>query len=275
MDELKKKVLDERLTPFERLVTLIDVLRSPQGCNWDRAQTHQSLIPYLIEETYEVVDTIESGRIAELREELGDLLVQVVFHAQLARERTEFEINDAICDVIAKLIHRHPHVFDLKTDLNPQQVRDQWERIKTQSGEKKSVLSGLPRSMPALTMAFRIGEKAGGAGFDWAKPQDVLEKIDEETREVRQAMQSGAPGQKEILTDEIGDLLFATASLARKLQIDPEHALKKSLEKFRSRFDELERRVTESGTTFDDHTVASLEELWQEIKRDHSSRRDF
>jgi tetrapyrrole methylase family protein/MazG family protein len=268
MRDLKARVLDERLSPFERLVKLIDVLRSPEGCNWDRAQTHQSLVPYLIEETYEVVDTIESGRIDELREELGDLLVQVVFHAQLAKERNEFSVNDAISDVVAKLIRRHPHVFGEKKDLDPQQVRDQWERIKTQSGEKKSVLSGLPRSMPALTMAYRIGEKAGGAGFDWAKPQDVLEKIDEETREVRQAMQSGSTDHKELLTDELGDLLFATASLARKLHIDPEYALKKSLEKFRMRFDELERQVSESGAKFSDHTVESLEELWQAIKRD-------
>jgi MazG family protein len=231
------------------------------------------LVPYLIEEAYEVVDTIESGRIDELREELGDLLVQVVFHAQLAKERREFEINDAISDVVAKLIRRHPHIFDQKTDLDPQQVRNQWERIKTESGEKKSVLSGLPRSMPALTMAYRMGEKAGGAGFDWAKPQDVLEKIDEETCEVRQAMQSGSADKKETLTDEIGDLLFATASLARKLHIDPEHALKKSLEKFRVRFDELERRVAESGTKFDDHSVESLEDIWQAIKRDRGEGR--
>ena len=274
MSNLKARVLDEGLSPFERLVMLIAILRSPEGCNWDRAQTHQSLVPYLIEEAYEVVDTIQTDRLNELREELGDLLVQVVFHAQLAGERGEFGIDDAINDVITKLIRRHPHVFGDKKDLDPQQVRDQWERIKTQSGEKKSVLSGLPKSMPALTMAYRVGEKAGGMGFDWSDPREVLDKIDEELREVRQAMAADQKNRKEVLTSEIGDLLFATASLARKLSIDPEHALKRSLQKFRDRFDELERRVNESGKSFDQHSMEMLEDIWQKVKRDAGESND-
>jgi len=274
MSDLKSRVLDERLSPFERLVTLMAILRSPEGCNWDRAQTHQSLVPYLIEEAYEVVDTIQTDRLNELREELGDLLVQVVFHAQLAGERGEFGINDAINDVITKLIRRHPHVFGDKKDLDPKQVRDQWERIKTQSGEKKSVLSGLPKSMPALTMAFRVGEKAGGMGFDWSDPREVLDKIDEELREVRQGMGADPKERKEVLTSEIGDLLFATASLARKLSIDPEYALKRSLQKFRDRFDELERRVNESGKSFDQHSMEVLEDIWQRVKRDAGESND-
>ena len=274
MSDLKSRVLDERLSPFERLVTLMAILRSPEGCNWDRAQTHQSLVPYLIEEAYEVVDTIQTDRLNELREELGDLLVQVVFHAQLAGERGEFGIDDAINDVITKLIRRHPHVFGDKKDLDPKQVRDQWERIKTQSGEKKSVLSGLPKSMPALTMAFRVGEKAGGMGFDWSDPREVLDKIDEELREVRQGMGADPKERKEVLTSEIGDLLFATASLARKLSIDPEYALKRSLQKFRDRFDELERRVNESGKSFDQHSMEVLEDIWQRVKRDAGESND-
>lgn len=270
MSELKARVLDDRLSPFERLVILMNILRSPEGCNWDRAQTHQSLVPYLIEEAYEVVDTIESGNSRELREELGDLLVQIVFHAQLATERNEFSVNDAINDVVNKLIQRHPHVFGEKKDLEPQQVRDQWERIKTKSGEKKSVLSGLPKSMPALTMAYRVGEKAGGAGFDWESAADVVAKIEEEIAEVKCAMENPSSGQKERLTDEIGDLLFATASLARKLHVDPEFALKKSLEKFRSRFGELEDRVAGRGERLEDHSVAALEEIWQKIKQDRN-----
>jgi tetrapyrrole methylase family protein / MazG family protein len=267
MNNLLARVRDDRLSPFERLIELIAVLRSPEGCNWDRAQTHQTLVPYLIEETYEVVDTIQTDRLADLREELGDLLVQVVFHAQLARERGEFQIEDAINDVVDKLVRRHPHVFGEQRDLNPQQVRDQWERIKTESGEKKSVLGGLPKSMPALTMAFRMGEKAGGVGFDWNHPHEVLNKIEEELAEVKQAMASGGDIQKEALTSEIGDLLFATASLARKLSIDPEHALKQSLEKFRSRFGSLEQAVKKSGRTIDALSIEQLEEIWQEVKR--------
>jgi len=268
MSDIKARVLDERLSPFERLVTLMAILRSPEGCKWDRAQTHQTLVPYLIEEAYEVVETIESDRLGELREELGDLLVQIVFHAQLASERNEFNINDAINSVVAKLIHRHPHVFGEKKDLEPHQVRDQWERIKTKSGEKKTVLSGVPASMPALTMAFRMGEKAGGAGFDWPDAASVLEKIHEEVGEVSQEMAQDIPERRDLLTAEIGDLLFAVASLARKLRIDPEYALKKSLETFRRRFDEMERRTNESGTTLDQHSLEALEEIWQSVKRD-------
>jgi MazG family protein len=268
MSDLKARVVDERLSPFERLVTLMAILRSPDGCNWDREQTHQTLVPYLIEEAYEVVETIHSDRLGDLREELGDLLVQIVFHAQLASERKEFSVDDAINDVVAKLIHRHPHVFGEKKDLQPQEVRDQWERIKTKSGEKKSVLSGVPASMPALTMAFRVGEKAGGAGFDWPDAASVLEKIHEEVGEVSQEMTQGSAGREDLLTAEIGDLLFAVASLARKLRIDPEYALKKSLATFRNRFDEMERRANKNGTTLDQHSLDSLEEIWQSVKRD-------
>ena len=268
MADLKSQVTDPSKSPFERLVVLLAILRSPEGCNWDRAQTHQTLIPYLIEESYEVVDTIESGRMGDLREELGDLLVQVVFHAQLATERGEFSINDTIIDVVDKLVRRHPHVFGEKKDLDPQQVRDQWERIKTKTGEKKSVLSGIPKSMPALTMAFRIGEKAGGAGFDWKNASDVLEKIEEEVKEVTEAMQSPGAQQHDQLSDEIGDLLFAVASLARKAKIDPEYALKKSLQKFTNRFALMERFLTERGERLEDHTLEELEAIWQSVKRE-------
>ncbi len=268
MSDLAAKVTDPKLTAFERLVMLMAILRSPEGCNWDRAQTHQSLIPYLIEESYEVVDTIESNRLSDLREELGDLLVQVVFHAQLATERGEFSIHDTIADVVDKLIRRHPHVFGEKKDLDPQQVRDQWERIKTKTGEKKTVLSGIPKSMPALTMAFRIGEKAGGAGFDWENASDVLLKIEEEVKEVTQAMQSPDGQQHDQLSDEIGDLLFAVASLARKAKIDPEYALKKSLIKFTDRFALMERFLAERGERMEDHTIEELETIWQTVKKE-------
>jgi len=162
MTNLHTRIDDPKLTPFERLTLVMEILRSPEGCNWDRQQTHQSLLPYLIEEAYEVVEVIESGRMEDLKEELGDLLTQIVFHAQLASERGEFTANDAVDRVVEKLIHRHPHVFGERKELNPKEVRDQWEKIKTSSGEKPSVLGGLPRTMPALTMAFRMGEKAGG-----------------------------------------------------------------------------------------------------------------
>jgi tetrapyrrole methylase family protein/MazG family protein len=271
MSELTDRVFDEKLTPFERLTLLMAILRSPEGCNWDRQQTHQSLLPYLIEEAYEVVEVIEEGKSEELREELGDLLVQVVFHAQLARERGEFTIDDTVTDVVDKLIRRHPHVFGERKELNPKQVRDQWETIKTTSGEKASVLGGLPRTMPALTMAFRLGEKAGGVGFDWTRAREVLDKIEEEVRELKQAMESQSSDRKERLTDEIGDLLFATASLARKLEIEPETALRNALNKFRDRFGRLEETVKSSGKNFRDFTLDELEAIWQANKSEKSS----
>ncbi len=263
MPDIKEQVLNPDLPPFERLVKLMAVLRSPGGCAWDRKQTHQSLLPYLIEEAYEVVEAVESGHDGDLREELGDLMVQAVFHAQLAAEEGRFTIDDSIEQVVQKLIARHPHVFGDKKDLTPQEVRDQWEQIKVDSGEKKYVLSGVPKSMPALNMAFRVGEKAGGAGFDWEKPEDVLAKLEEEIAEIRESL---AAGDADGVAEEIGDLLFATASLARKVDVDPEHALKKGLAKFIERFHRLEDRVNESGRRFGAYTLAELEEIWQSVK---------
>lgn len=265
MATLREQVEDPNITPFERLVRLLAILRSPEGCNWDRKQTHESLVPYLVEEAYEVIDAIETRKYQDLREELGDLAVQIVFHGQLAAERGDFTVDDSISDAVAKLIHRHPHIFGEKKDLNPQQVRDQWERIKTDSGEKETVLGGLPKSMPALTMAFRIGEKAGGMGFDWKHASDVLEKIDEELAEVRQELASPNINKGKV-SNEIGDLLFAVASLSRKLEIEPETALRAALDKFRSRFTELEQRVRSSGNTFSNFSLEELESLWQQIK---------
>jgi len=265
MSSLREQIEDPALTPYQRLVRLFQILRSPEGCAWDRKQTHESLLPYLIEETYEVIETVETKRYADLREELGDVLTQVVFHAQIASERGEFTLDNTVSDVVTKLVNRHPHVFGEKKELDPQQVRDQWERIKTESGEKESVLGGLPRTMPALTTAFRIGEKAGGAGFDWKSATDVVEKIDEEVAELKAELRA-QPMDRDRVADEIGDLLFAVASLARKLQIEPETALRKALEKFRTRFDKLEQTVRAEGKTFADFSLDELEAIWQRHK---------
>ena len=265
MEDYKSKVFDTSLNPFERLKLIMEVLRSENGCAWDRKQTHKSLLPYLIEESYEVVEAVENEDFDELKEELGDLVCQVVFHAQLAREAGRFEADDSINSIIDKLIRRHPHVFgEVENTLDPQQVRDQWEKIKVESGEKKSILSGIPQSMPALNMAFRIGEKAGGVGFDWKKADDVVEKIEEELSEVKSELTSG---DKEKIADEIGDLLFSIASLSRKLDIDPEQALKKSLTKFKNRFDLLEQKIKNSDKKFDQMSLEEFEEIWQAVKR--------
>ena len=240
MQKNKSKVFDKNIAPFERLVAVFEVLRSENGCAWDRKQTHKSLLPYLIEETYEVYEAVEKEDYVELKEELGDLVCQAVFHAQLAKERGDFEIDDSLTHIVEKLIRRHPHIFEDEKQLNPQEVRDQWEKIKVESGEKKDVLSGIPKSMPALTMAFRIGEKAGGVGFDWEKSSDVIDKIEEELQELKEEI---IFDNKDGIEDEIGDLLFAVALLARKKEIDPEIALKRALEKFKARFLKLENEI--------------------------------
>lgn len=263
MSDIKRRILDPKRAPFERLILIMEILRSEGGCNWDRQQTHKSLLPYLIEESYEVIEAIEADDKKALKEELGDLLCQIVFHARIASEEGFFEINDSVKSICDKLVRRHPHIFDNPKDLKPEEVRDQWEKIKISSGEKDSVLGGLPRSMPALTRAFRIGEKAGGVGFDWKEADDVFEKMEEEIKEVREA---ASENNKEHLTEEIGDLLFAVASLARKLGIDPERALGLALDKFTSRFMKLEATVKESSRNLPDLTLQELEQIWQEAK---------
>ncbi len=267
MNDLKARIMDSKSTPFERFCLLMEILRSPQGCAWDRAQTHSSLLPYLIEETYEVVEAVEKGDAAALKDELGDLLCQVVFHAQLARERGDFDINDSINHIIEKLIRRHPHVFGEKNALDPQQVRDQWEKIKASQENKGSILSGLPESMPALTMAFRAGEKASGVGFDWNEGEEVLEKVEEEIAEVKEILSAQPSNRHERLSEEIGDLLFSVSSLARKLDVDPERALKIALRKFRTRFAELEKHVAGERGNFESYSLEELESIWQDVKK--------
>jgi MazG family protein len=263
MSDTKSRVFDKTLTPFERLTALIAVLRSPEGCSWDRKQTHKSLLPYLIEEAYEVIEAVEADDFDALRGELGDLLCQVIYHGQLAKEAGLFDINDSIDHIIEKLVRRHPHVFGEQKDLTPKQVRDQWEKLKIEFGGNRPVLAGIPSSMPALTMAFRIGEKAGGVGFDWKDAVEVIDKLNEELQEISKELVSK---DKQKLAEEIGDLLFATASLARKLEIDPEQALRHSLRKFRLRFERLQQEVTKTGKKFEDFSLEQLEEIWQRIK---------
>ena len=255
--------MSDKPSPFNKLREIMATLRGPGGCNWDKKQTHKSLLPYLVEETYEVVEAIETENPDLLREELGDLLIQIIFHARIAEEAGQFDIDDAVNGINEKLINRHPHVFGEKKDLNPQEVRDQWEKIKINSGEKKSVINGIPKSAPALIKAFRFGEKAAGVGFDWKDAAEVMDKIREETAEIETEL---SDGNKEKLETEIGDLLFAISSLARKCDINPEQALNKTLEKFQKRFNYIEEKVRRSGKTFDDFTLDELEAFWQQAK---------
>ncbi|MCK5126908.1 MAG: nucleoside triphosphate pyrophosphohydrolase [candidate division Zixibacteria bacterium] len=239
-------------------------LRQKDGCNWDRAQTHQTLVKYLIEETYEVVECIENNSLETLKEELGDLLVQVYFHAQIADDEGRFSIDDVAHGENEKLIRRHPHVFGEKKDLNPEQVRDQWETIKIESKEKESVLAGVPKSMPALNLAFRVGEKAAGVGFDWEDPKDIFDKFKEEVGEFEAEFDAG---DKERMSDELGDLLFVLVNLARKVDVDPEHALRQTVGRFIQRFGYIEDSLKSRGQKFSETSLEEMEALWQEAKK--------
>ncbi len=239
-------------------------LRAKDGCQWDRAQTHQSLMPYLIEEAYEVIEAIEDGDKTTLREELGDLLCQIYFHAQVADEDGRFDIDDVADGICEKLIRRHPHVFGEHKDLSPDQVRDQWERLKVETKEKKSVLGGIPHAMPALLLAYRVGEKAAGVGFDWEKARDIFDKIKEEQAEFEREF---GKSDKDKMAEEMGDMIFALVNLARKTGIDPEAALRRTVVKFIDRFAYIEKSLKDRGESFSDVTLEQMEALWQEAKK--------
>ena len=258
---------------FEQLVGIMRTLRSPGGCAWDREQTLRSLRPFVLEETYELLDALDRGDYDALQAELGDFLFEAVFLAQICEEEGRFTIADSITAVSDKLIRRHPHVFakDGTAALNPGQVKEQWEDIKAKERQDapaagKTVLSGVPRSLPSLLRAYELSTRAATVGFDWVKAEDVLDKIDEEARELRQAVaQLGATSAE--AEEELGDLLFAVANLARKMGIEPEAALRVANDKFQRRFDDVERQVTEGGQRLRDLTLEQLEAHWQQAKR--------
>jgi MazG family protein len=261
---------------FDRLVDIMRILRSPDGCAWDREQTLASLRPFVLEEAYEVVEAIDRGDAAALCDELGDLLLEAVFVAQICAEAGDFTIADAADTVVAKLIRRHPHVFsgtDGETnadgnDLSPAEVKQQWERIKTReragTPERATLLDGIPAALPSLLRASRIGARTANVGFDWDAPSDIIDTVDEEMRELREAVDSADPAHIE---EELGDLLFTVANLARKLRIDPESALRAANAKFTRRFRAVERRLAERGHSLHDATPEAMEREWQEVKR--------
>jgi ATP diphosphatase len=264
---------------LDRLVRIMATLRSPtRGCAWDLKQTHESLRPYLIEETYEAVETIDRGDLAALPGELGDVLLQCVFHAQLGAEAGRFDIRDVVEAITAKLIRRHPHVFEADgTPLSaaarrragidtPAAVREQWQQLKareqTSSGAAERTLAGLPSSLPALLRASKIGARVAAVGFDWPTVDGVLDKIDEEVRELREALAQGHARR----VDELGDVLFSIANLARRLQIEPETALRQANDKFTRRFDALEADFASRGRRVQDAALDELEDVWRRVK---------
>lgn len=228
-------------------------------CPWDKEQTHETLKSNLVEEAYEVLDEIESGSPEKLAEELGDLLMQVLLHAEIASEKKQFSINDVITSIADKLVRRHPHVFADMDLRNPEAVLENWERIK-RSERNGSALNGVPNSLPALAAAKRLQEKAARVGFDWKSPEPVLEKVHEEIAEL-----ASAPPDR--VEDELGDVLFVIVNLARFLSVDSEEALRKANRRFIRRFHEIEARVEKSGRTMESHSLEELNSFWEEAKK--------
>jgi MazG family protein len=251
-----------------RLVDIMARLRGPGGCPWDREQSHSTLRPYLIEEAYEVLEAIDAGDPHALREELGDLLLQVVFHAQIASERGEFGLAEVCAAVADKLERRHPHVFAEVTVRDSAEVLRNWARIKTsereRDGRESGVLAGVPSSLPALLYAHRIGEKAARVGFDWSTTADVLAKVREELGELEHAV---AAGDAVAAGEELGDVLFALASVGRHLGRDAEQALRGALSRFVSRFRAMEHANAASGVPLHDRSPEELERLWNAAKQ--------
>ncbi len=262
---------------FEALLDIMRRLRAPGGCPWDREQTHASLRPFVLEETYEVLEAIEAGQRDDLREELGDYLYEAVFLAQISEEQGDFAIGDAIDAIRDKLVRRHPHVFARQSGdevITSGQVIERWETMKAREREakgeaakrEKTTLSGVPATLPSLLRAYEISSRAAAVGFDWTKAGDVLDKIEEEVAEVRHEVESGATGHLSRAEEEMGDLLFAIANLSRKLGIEPEAALRRANAKFTKRFDAMERAFGSRGKALGDATLNEMEEEWQRVK---------
>ncbi len=241
-------------------------LRGPDGCPWDRKQTLPSLKPFIIEEAYEVVDAIDRDDRRALAEEVGDLLLEAVFVAELTREEGSFDIYDSITAIHEKLVRRHPHVFGDVEAKDAEQVLVNWEKLKNEErkAEDKSLLAGVPQALPALLKASRLTEKAARVGFDWRAAEDVFTKLDEELQEVHEAIRSGVESN---VHDEIGDLLFTIANLARKLNVNPEEALQSTNRKFTTRFESMEREARSAEKNLDQYSLEEMDEMWERAKR--------
>jgi len=249
---------------FSDLVQVMRRLRGEGGCPWDQAQTHETLRKWLVEECYEAVDAIDRGDMTALCEELGDVLLQIAFHAQIASESGAFDADDVIAGIVRKLVNRHPHVFGSASAADAAEVERNWEAIKrAEKAGRTSVLDGVPASLPALHRAAELGRRAAAAGFDWERVEDVLAKIEEEMRELRACLGSGAP---EEVRHEIGDLLFAVTNLARWADVDPEEALREMLGRFVARFRRIEQAASEAGRDLNDLTLAEMDQIWERAK---------
>jgi MazG family protein len=251
---------------LQKLVDLVARLRAPDGCPWDREQTLPDVRAYLLEEAHELAGAIDRGDWDELAEELGDMLFQVAFIGRLAEEAGAFSVSQVIDGVHRKMVERHPHVFGDEVLADAEAVRQAWERRKlAKEPRRESLFSGVPSSLPALLASYRLTQKAAGVGFDWPTPDAVLDKMEEEISELRQAL---AAGRREEVKGEVGDLLFTIANLARKIEVDPEAALAGTNLKFRKRFAKIEEGLAARGLTAAEATLEEMDALWEEAKRE-------
>lgn len=259
--------MEYRRPDIAKLEALMERLRAQNGCPWDREQTNESLTPFIIEEAYEVVSAIDSKDTTHIKEELGDLLFQVVFVSQIAKEKGEYTLSDVIDFSHAKMVNRHPHVFGESRADTSEEVLRQWAEIKKEEKkdkEEKGYLAGIPEVLPALLRAHKVSQKAARAGFDWKDVNEVLLKLDEETGEFKQAVKNRDAKEME---DELGDLLFTLVNVGRFLEVNPEDALRKTIAKFISRFHHIERTLIQRGEDLSSTPIDELERLWQEAKK--------
>src|SRR6184192_1396800 len=264
---------------FERLVEIMATLRGPNGCPWDKQQDFNSLKPMLVEEVYEVLEAVEDKNFDGLSEELGDLLLHVVFNAQLGKEGGQFDINTVLEKISEKLVRRHPHVFGDETASTPEEVIKNWEAIKAQekaaklknrTPEQRSLLEGIPSKLPAIHEAHQISSRAARVGFDWPDVDGIFDKLQEEVAELKEVLSSGDDAsRRERLEDEIGDILFVIVNIARYLKIDSEAALKRSNRKFKSRFRYMESELARQGKTLEQTSLQEMEALWQKAKTEN------
>ena len=250
---------------LDKLIDIMSALRGEKGCPWDKEQTRESLKPFIVEEAYEVLEAIDENSAGAIKEELGDLLFQIVFQCQIAKERGEFDMSGVIEGIGKKMIARHPHVFGDADYKTSEEVLVHWEAQKKREGKQRdSILDGVPKTLPSLLRAHRVQDRASRVGFDWEKVEDVLPKLDEEIDEFREALKRKRPDEIE---DELGDIFFVLVNISRFVGINPEDALRKTISKFISRFRYIEMAAADAGKTLSDMTLAEMDALWEEAKK--------
>ena len=263
-----KTVEDKSTSLFNELVELMRKLRSKDGCPWDKEQNHSTLKPHLVEEAYELVDAIDTGDPDKLKEELADLFFHIIFHCQIAKEKKEFDIGGVMALCLDKMTRRHPHVFGDATAATPEEVIHQWEQIKKKEKgyeERKFIVDGLPRHLPALQKAQKLQKKVAKVGFDWSNINDVIAKVDEELAEVKEAINENKP---ENIEEEVGDLLFSIVNLSRFLKLDTENVLHKTIYKFVERFKKVEMELAAMGKDIEKCTLEEMDAIWNKIKNE-------